>query len=357
MVNFSAFSRAREKYTAAAMPFLTELKEKVQKEQPYRGLTILHNLPLTIEAVLKAEVLLVGGAEVTMSCITTLDPDPEALEILNAADVNVQLSHNFTETYDFHLDCCGELLQFFPPRRGAVELTQTGSALYKAAQVGYPVISVDDSEIKLLETIFGTGNGFIRALQNSSAEPIYDKKFMVFGYGKVGRGIVHSLTKFADRIVVVDLNDQSKKAAVERGIKYIDSKKIDEIKKELRDTFCVVTSTGIPNILTAFYGFRKEDFKGVILTNMGAGDEYGTNFSTEDVFFAKKTFNFSIKEPTTMKYLDPILFAHNLGVDVILSGKVVKGYNPLPKQIDKETIKKWSLWHNEDLSDIMAYFY
>lgn len=354
MINFSAFEQVR-KNIRDEMPFLSGLREVVIRTRPYRNLKILHNIPLTIEAVLKIEVLLQGGAEVTASCITTLAPHPEAIDILRAAHVDVQIEHTFKTTYDFHLDCCGELIHLPPPRKGAVELTQTGTKLYKQAALGYPVISVDDSPLKLLETLFGTGHGFIRALMLSNHRELHDKKFVIFGFGKVGQGIVHSLIKFTDKIVVVDSNAAVMKAAAFRAIKYINSEERSKIKEELQDTDFVVTATGIEGLLSDFYHFNKLDFNKAILTNMGAGDEYGQNFTLQDVLFEKKPLNFSISEPTQMKYLDPVLYAHNIGIDLILSHKMQPGYHAFPNDIAWEILHRLSTLQGENFFKIENY--
>lgn len=356
MINFNAFDNARKRYKKEEMPFLSEFGKKVARTRPYQNLKILHNIPLTIEAVLKMETLLQGGAEITASCITLLPPNQEAIDILKAANVEVQIEHTFKTTYDFHLDCCGELIHLPPPKKGTVELTQTGGEIYKKARLAHPMISVDDSPLKLLETLFGTGDGFIRALTLSTYQALHDKKFMIFGYGKVGRGIAQSLIKFTDKIIVVDLNQTAMKSAMSRGIKYIDSQAREKIKEELKDTAFVVTSTGIKNLLSHFYHFTKSDFHEAILSNMGAEDEYGDNFSVKDVLFEKKPLNFSISEPTTIKYLDPVLYAHNISIDLILSGKMQAGYHAFPKKIAKDILNHWADLHNEEFFAVEEYF-
>lgn len=357
MINFNAFESARKRYTKNCMPFLYELRNLAQDKKMYHGLKILHNIPLTIEAVLKIEILLLGGAEVTASCISSLSPSLDAIDILKSANVEVQIEHDFKKTYDFHLDCCGELLNISPPEIGAVELTQTGSALYKKANCFYPIISVDDSLLKLLETMLGTGDGFLRALMYKFGHDIYDKKFILFGFGKVGRGIAHSLMKFTDKIVAIDRNEESMEVAFKCGINYIDSTNREIIAKELRDSSFIVCATGIKNLMTDFYSFNKFDFNKAILINMGAYDEYGDNFRENEVLFEKKPFNFSISEPTTMKYLDPIFYAHNLGIELILSKKIGRGYNAFPNDLAREILKKWSIIYQEEFFEVEAYFH
>ena len=357
MINFSAFESVRKRYTKNCIPFLYELRNFVQDNKIYHGLKILHNTPLTIEAVLKIEILLLGGAEVTASCISSLPPSLEAIEILKSAGVEVQIEHGFKKMYDFHLDCCGELLNIDPPMIGAIELTQTGSTLYKKANCLYPIVSVDDSLLKLLETMLGTGDGFLRAITYKSSHDIYDKKFILFGFGKVGRGIAHSLMKFTNRIVAIDINKKAKEMALKCGIKYIHGTNKKLIAEELRDSSFVVCATGVKNLMTNFYSFNKFNFKKAILINMGAYDEYGDNFDKKEVLFDKKPFNFSISEPTAMKYLDPIFYAHNLGIELILAKRIGLGYNAFPDDIARGILKKWSIIYHEEFSKIKEFFY
>jgi adenosylhomocysteinase len=359
MINFSAFEFAHQIYPRENIPFLSELAKTVYKDKRYDGLKILHNIPLTIEAVLKIEVLALGGADITASCITVLPPSQAAIDILTAANIKVQIEHKFDEDYDICLDCCGELIDKVAPRIGAVELTQTGSEIYKnrAASLNYPVLSVDDSKLKVLETFFGTGDGFIRALKKNVGREIYDKKFVVFGGGKVGRGIINALLTFTDDIIVIDVHDDVKKFAMKKGIKAIDGTRKDLVKDIISQAYVTVTATGVKNLISNFYGLNKADFGNALLINMGAEDEYGNNFLPTDVLFEKKPFNFSISEPTTIKYLDPIFYAHNLGIDFVRAKEVKPGYNPFPEKSALEILRKWIGFHNDyrlDLSEILT---
>jgi len=210
--------------------------------------------------------------------------------------------------------------------------------------------------LKLLETLFGTGDGFIRAITWLTHQGLHDKKFLVFGYGKVGRGIVQSLIKFTDKIAVVDHSPMARNAAAARGIKYIDSRDREKIKEELKDVAFVVTATGVKNLLSDVYHFNPLDFHGAILSNMGAYDEYGNNFGLNDVLFEKKPLNFSVSEPTTMKYLDPVLYAHNIGIDLILTSTIQPGYHAFPQKMAKDILDRWATLHHEEFFEIEEYF-
>jgi len=349
MINISAFEVARQKCQTHDMPFLAEMLMQVKNDKRYKGLKILHNSPLTIEAVIKIETLVVGGADVTARCLTLIPPREEALEILKAANVRLQLEHVFDGEYDFHLDCCGELIDARPPKIGAVELTQTGGELYRRVRPSYPMISTDDSVVKVLETFFGTGDGFTRALYEITGKEMYDKPYVIFGFGKVGQGILHSLKKITRDITVIDINQHVMNEMAYPNVKFINGTKKESIKQNIKKPYCIVTATGIKNVISQYYNLDKEDLGESILANMGAEDEYGENFLQTDVLFDKKPLNFSISEPTTMKYLDPVFYAHNLGIDIIQSEKIQHGYNSFPNDISLAIIKKWQEIHKERL--------
>ena len=137
-------------FTANDMPFLAKQREYALKFKPYKKLAILQNVPLTLSTLFKIEVLVLGGAEVFSYLSSSLPYDDKAIDLLLQANYRVVSKDNCTGDFDFHLDCCAELLHLAPPKLGAVELTQSGSKIYEKAQVDYPVISVDYSKLKVL---------------------------------------------------------------------------------------------------------------------------------------------------------------------------------------------------------------
>ncbi|HEX4044234.1 MAG TPA: hypothetical protein VHZ76_01030 [Gammaproteobacteria bacterium] len=352
MINFSPFETLHYKYPDSQIPFLKKELDFVLHEKIYSGLKILHNTPLTTAALLKVEILALGGAEITVSCISTLTPENEAIEILKSANVKIQIDHNFKEQFDFHLDCCGELIDILVPKIGAVELTQTGTQKYKIAQLEYPVISVDDSKLKILETFMGTGDGFVRAIHELFGNEIYGKKFVLFGFGKVGKGIAYALKEFTENIIVIDIKKAGFLFSEYVTPCFICSNEVAKIRKTIKDAYCVVTSTGHKEIMSNFYNFTKKDFGEALLANMGAEDEYGQNFTNSETLFDKQPLNFLLPEPTKIRYLDPVFYAHNRGVNLIMGNKLASGYSAFPSSMANDIINKWQAFHKESIMDI-----
>ena len=351
MYDFTAFDKARERYNVPPLPFLDSARDRAREERPYQGLKILHNVPLTLVTAVKIEVLALGGASVTSMSTSFFSPEKRAVDLLQQAKLTIDLQPDSVTEFDFHLDCCAELLSRRAPKMGSIELTQTGSKRYHQALLDYPVLSVDDSKLKILETFLGTGDGFARALYQRVRDDMRGKAFVVFGHGKVGRGIVHALKQFTQDITVIDV--ETKQAARCPQVRYIDAKNKALVKEAIANAYCAITATGIKHLISEYYGLKKRDFGDCILTNMGADDEYGDYFDTSDVAFDKKPLNFSLEEPTAFHYLDPVFYSHNLGIDLILSKQISHGYNAFPHDLAQGILQKWQGIYNENLDEAL----
>lgn len=344
-INFSVLEEAYNQYNKQNVPFLLKLRKEMREKKPYAGLKIFHNIPLTMETVLKVIPLIEGGADVTVSNMTGMPPQEKALDILKRANVKVQLSHDIKERYDVYLDCGAELVNAPAPKLGTIELTGTGTIVYKKTNLSYSVISVDDSKIKFLEGI-GTGDSGVKAITELTGKPINNKKFLVFGYGKIGNGVVKSLLQHTKNVVVIDTNSKLIDSLNSSGIKAINANKISLIKKELTDTFCAITSTAVKGCISK--NFDSKDFNNIILANLGAEDEFGNKFKQENVLNKKFPVNFAIKEPTTLRFLDPVFYAHNKAIDLLINNKTKPGYHPYSEKLSIELIKQWQEFHPND---------
>ena len=157
-------------------------------------------------------------------------------------------------------------------------------------------------------------------------------------------------------IYAIDIDKDARDSASHKGIKIIDGSSNELVKNAIKKSYCVVTATGVKDLLSNYYALTENDFGSSLLTNMGADDEYGNNFSDERVLFSKKTFNFCIDSPTAMRYLDPVFYAHNYSIDIILSNKVKNGYNPFPIESALQVLEDWAWTHEEDLPNWRKYY-
>ncbi|KTD18934.1 NAD-binding protein [Legionella jordanis] len=331
-----------------------ELREQWEKTKPLLGVRILHNIPLTHETLIKLEPLLAAGAEVTVTHVQFLSPPNEQIvQLLENIGLDYVPNHlELLGEYDIALDCCAEVLDMpnIKILKGAVELTQTGGERYRQANIPFPVINVDDSRLKKLEGMYGTGEAFVRAIQELTQQSIKNQPFLLFGFGKVGRGIARYLGTETSKLTVVDQSERALNRAVESGFEALSPTQVETIKERAKQAFCIVTATGIPGQLAKY--LNPTDCSQAYIANMGATDEIGSNFNHAKVLCSRKPVNFALKHPTLLHFIDPVFYAHNLAARLILEHNYAPGYHPFPSYLDDLIINMWHQHNRLDISDI-----
>lgn len=336
-------------------PFLQSLANTWAETRPLEGMRVLHNIPLTHETMLKLEPLYIAGADVTVTHLDLpgLKPKQECVDLLVEAGANVEITHGLIEgEFDFALDCCAQipLMDNVTITRGYVELTQSGTPIYSKLETELPIFSLDLSKLKCLEGMFGTGEACVRAIKQFVDPSLEERKFVVFGYGKVGRGITRYLSKENAQITVVDANQTCLDQASEAGFSAIGTDEREPILDAINNSFALITATGHPDLIGEM--FTPTDIsEDVHLINMGADDEFGDAFPASRIVADKAPLNFMLDSPTTMFFIDPIFMAHNRCCEYILKGGV-KGFSALPKALDLPVVDAWSQRYDIDVSDI-----
>lgn len=336
-------------------PFLLELSSTWTARRPLEGLRVLHNIPLTHETMLKLEPLYRAGADVTVTHLDLpgLEPKQECVDLLREAGADVEIDHSKIQgEYDFALDCCAQIpaMENVTIRKGYVELTQSGTPVYSTLETDLPIYSIDESKLKCLEGMFGTGEACVRAIKQFVETDLKDKKFVLFGYGKVGRGIVRYLLPEAASITVVDTNDTYLEQAAAAGLTAVKNTEKQKILEAINNSFAVITATGHPSLIEEMFA-PSDIADNIHLINMGADDEYGDSFPAERIVARKAPLNFMLDAPTTIYFIDPIFMAHNRLCEYILKGQV-RGYSALPKALDLPVVEAWSQRYDIDVSDI-----
>lgn len=328
-------------FSSKDISFLQRQSNRAADTAPYRDLKILHNIPFNEETLLKLEPLYLGGADLTVTSPSFMEVDKTLVEsFISAGGRWLPLENVHEGGYDIHLDCAAELLHRSPPSIGTVELTGSGTNNYAAANLNYPVISVDQSKVKYLEAMLGTGEAFVRAFKILTKEDISAKKFLVFGYGKVGRGIAHQLRKQHADVVIVDKIDSNLQQARDAGLQAQASKDTETIHALAISAFAIVTATGVKNVISDNYD--SAFFTAKYLANMGGEDEFGINFERSLIMCQKRPINFFVDKPTLFRYLDPVFYAHNMGIDLLLFSKLAPGLHPFPSFIADELVSTWT---------------
>jgi adenosylhomocysteinase len=336
-------------------PFLRQLNAEWRLSRPLAGKRILHNVAITRETMIKLEPLFLAGADVTVTHLRLpgLKPKQDCVELLNQIGAHVELDHQkISGEFDIALDCCGQIpaMQNVTISKGYVELTQSGTPVYSALESNLPIYSLDLSRLKCLEAMFGTGEACVRALKQFLTSDLEGRKFVLFGFGKVGRGIARYLSREGCELTIVDINEAHLQMAAANGFSVLSSKSNSALLDAINGACAVITATGQENLIEDLFA-PTQIGRQVHLINMGADDEYGEQYAASRILGEKAPLNFLLDAPTTMYFIDPIFAAHNRCCDYILEG-TARGFLPIPEALDLPIVREWSRRYDVDVSDI-----
>lgn len=316
-------------YGEREYPALLALAREWAQTRPFDGLRVLAATPVFRNTLLQYRALLAGGANLVVGIAgsdadaagATMPCDLGIVDVLRENGIPVIGVQEALEMeaagcgFDLILDCAGQFSACHP-RFGFVELTRSGVQFYENCE--HPVYVADSGIVKRIETCLGTGEGYVRALSQLGYDYCLDsgadgagKKFVVFGSGKVGQGIVLQLLRSGANVqVVTDCSRGSSPFLDANDVPVTDCNDLDAVAALVRDADFVVTATGVkgaldvPELTAALVESR------AVLANMGVEDEYGPGVPATRVLAEKKPLNFILEEPTHLKYIDASLALH-----------------------------------------------
>ncbi len=291
-------------YPEQEWPTLLQQAREWSETRPLEGLRILDATPLYRNTLGKFMPLLAAGAELCVPRKPLLPTAPEIEALL--PQFGIQRTGKGDNKFDIILDCAGQCNRLIPTL-GACELTRSGIARYERAP--FPVFNADGGRIKRIEAILGTGESFLRAMAQLGHTDITQRRLLVVGYGKVGRGIVHYARKAGMHVTVADIAD--KNGELPQGVRFVHVDDSPALHAEIRQSWCMVTATGQIGALR-----RKLDATAVInspvlLANMGVEDEFGPAIPETRVLNRKKPLNFILQDPTLMRFIETTMALHN----------------------------------------------
>ncbi|WP_058475967.1 NAD-binding protein [Legionella steigerwaltii] len=353
-----AFKKFFQKYPKTEAPFMHEQLIEWRDTRPLAGLKVVHHVPLVTNTLLKIACLLEAGADITVTNPSDFCyAHPQAVSCLNEAKIRyIEDPHSLVgETFDLYFDCGAQLYQFLgKPRMGAIELTGSGDQLYRQQVLDFPVISIDRTLTKQLETVFGCAESSHMALAQLTGINPAETSWVIFGFGKIGRGLAYFCIQNKVPVVIVDPNKQQRNLAKNLGINAIDPQDFSNLERALIEANVVITATGKKAIMD---DYPHSWFSGKILANLGVYDEFGPHFSDDEVLNHKMPVNFVLNDPTPMKYIDPEFYIHNLVALTFLKEKLTYGVHGISSALDNSMIQRWCAYHSFPLDTINAWLY
>lgn len=339
-------------YEKREYPALSVFFAEWSGTRPFRALRVLVATPVFRNTLLEYRALIAGGADLVVGVAGGMPCDPGIVEVLRgngipviglqeALEMEARCAESGDCAFDLILDCAGQFSACHP-RFGFVELTRSGVQFYEKCE--HPVYVADSGVVKRIETCLGTGEGYVRALaqlgydfcldsgcdgsldsgcdgsldagrdtldSGTDGAPSGGKKFIVFGSGKVGQGIVLQLLRSgADVHVVTDCSRGANPFLEANEVSVTDCNDLDAVASLVRGADFVVTATGVKGALDRPQIVEALLASGAVLANMGVEDEYGPNVPASRVLAEKKPLNFILEEPTHLKYIDASLALH-----------------------------------------------
>ena len=270
------------------MPVLAAIRDRFETEQPLSGLRISACLHVTTETANLARALKAGGADVVLCASNPLSTqDDVAAALVEEHDIAVfAIKGEDNDTYYKHIeaavdhrphltmddgaDVIGVLHSHRREQLGDViagtEETTTGvirlKALEREGKLGFPVIAVNEAQTKhMFDNRYGTGQSTIDGIIRATNVLLAGGRFVVAGYGWVGRGVANRARGMGAHVIVTEVDPLRALEAAMDGFEVMTMERAAEVG----DIFC--TATGDKSVIAKAHIERMKD--GAILANTG----------------------------------------------------------------------------------------
>jgi adenosylhomocysteinase len=270
------------------MPVLTAIRERFAAEQPLAGYRISACLHVTTETANLMRTLKAGGADVVLCASNPLSTqDDAAAALVEEFDISVfaikgedndtyyqhieaAVDHKPQLTMDDGADVIGVLHTARREQLGDIiagmEETTTGVIRLKAMEadgaLAFPVIAVNDARTKhFFDNRYGTGQSTIDGIIRSTNVLLAGKRFVVAGYGWVGRGVAMRARGLGSHVIITEVDPMRALEALMDGYEVMPM----EDAARVGDIFC--TATGDKHVISEAHMSVMKD--GSILCNTG----------------------------------------------------------------------------------------
>jgi adenosylhomocysteinase len=280
--------KRRIEWADRQMPVLAAIRDRFEREQPLAGYRIAACLHVTTETANLMRTLKAGGADVVLCASNPLSTqDDVAAALVEEYDISCfAIKGEDNDTYYAHIEAAVDHKPHFTMDDGAdvisvlhsarreqlgdviagTEETTTGvirlKALEAEGKLGFPIIAVNEALTKhMFDNRYGTGQSTIDGIIRATNVLIAGKKFVVAGYGWVGRGVASRARGLGAHVIITEVDPMKALEATMDGFEVLTM----EAAARIGDIFC--TATGDKNVISApHYPLMKD---GAILSNTG----------------------------------------------------------------------------------------
>src|SRR5947207_10143250 len=270
------------------MPVLAAIRDRFEREQPLAGYRVSACLHVTSETANLMRALKAGGADVVLCASNPLSTqDDVAAALVEHYDVSVfAIKGEDNDTYYAHIEAAvdhkpqitmddgADVIGVLHSHRreqlgdivGGTEETTTGvirlRALERDGALGFPVIAVNDAKTKhFFDNRYGTGQSTIDGIVRSTNVLLAGKRFVIAGYGWVGRGVAMRARGLGAHVIVTEVDPMPALEALMDGYEVMPMAQAAKVG----DIFC--TATGDKHVIAREHLEVMKD--GAIICNTG----------------------------------------------------------------------------------------
>ena len=331
--SLAAEGKKRIEWAERNMPVLAQIRERFEKEQPFKGVRFAACMHVTTETANLMRTLKAGGAELALCASNPLSTQDDTAAALvyeygisvfarNAVDregyyshINAALDIEPHQVFDDGCDLVNTLhttrTELLPNITGGCEETTTGvirlQQMAKDGALTFPMIAVNDTDTKhMFDNRYGTGQSKMDAIFRATNQLIAGKIFVVSGFGYCGKGVAERARGMGAEVVITEIDPTKALDALMQGYRVMPMAEAAKVG----DIF--ITVTGNRTVIAAEHFQVMKD--GAILANAG-------HFDIEiDVEWLEKN---SQKNPKIRHQTDEYLLGNGRRVLLIAEGRLV----------------------------------
>ena len=331
--SLAAEGKKRIEWAERNMPVLAQIRERFEKEQPFKGVRFAACMHVTTETANLMRTLKAGGAELALCASNPLSTQDDTAAALvyeygisvfarNAVDregyyshINAALDIEPHQVFDDGCDLVNTLhttrTELLPNITGGCEETTTGvirlQQMAKDGALTFPMIAVNDTDTKhMFDNRYGTGQSTMDAIFRATNQLIAGKIFVVAGFGYCGKGVAERARGMGAEVVITEIDPTKALDALMQGYRVMPMAEAAKVG----DIF--ITVTGNRTVIAAKHFQVMKD--GAILANAG-------HFDIEiDVEWLEKN---SQKNPKIRHQTDEYLLGNGRRVLLIAEGRLV----------------------------------
>jgi adenosylhomocysteinase len=289
--SLAAEGKKRIEWAERNMPVLAQIRERFEKEQPFKGVRFAACMHVTTETANLMRTLKAGGAELALCASNPLSTQDDTAAALvyeygisvfarNAVDRDGYYSHINSaldiaphQVFDDGCDLVNTLhttrTELLPNITGGCEETTTGvirlQQMAKDGALTFPMIAVNDTDTKhMFDNRYGTGQSTIDAIFRATNQLIAGKVFVVAGFGYCGKGVAERARGMGAEVVITEIDPTKALDALMQGYRVMPMAEAAKVG----DIF--ITVTGNRTVIAAEHFQLMKD--GAILANAGHFD-------------------------------------------------------------------------------------